>query len=320
MLDQLTYAGSRESLAAVSDHSELIFHQGDIGDGALLAALLAEFQPQAILNFAAETHVDRSIDAPAPFVSTNVVGTCQLLEQSLAYWRKLPIVHQHTFRFLHISTDEVYGPIESPDRATESHAYCPSSPYAASKAAADHFVRAFRRTYGLPVLLVHPSNSYGPYQFPEKLVPLMILNAVEGNPLPIYGDGRQSRDWLFGEDLCRAIRLVLEQGELGESFHVASGCEQTNLELVQQICALVDRLQPDLPHVPCTNLIQQVTDRPGHDIRYALDTEKIRDLGWNPRVVLATGLERTVRWYLENHTWVAEVAAKFDRTRRLGRE
>ncbi len=318
VLDKLTYAGSRASLATVGDDPRLVFRHGDIGDGSLVAALVAEFRPQAIVNFAAETHVDRSIDAPSPFVSTNVVGTWQLLEQTLGYWRNLTATKQQAFRFLHISTDEVFGPIVAPNRATEASPCRPSSPYAASKAAADHFVRSYHRTYGLPVLLVHPSNNYGPFQFPEKLIPLVILNAAEGKPLPIYGDGRQSRDWLYGEDLCRAIRDVLERGEPGDSFNVASGVERSNEELVRQICELVDRRLPNQPHGSSAKLIEHVADRPGHDNRYALDTTKICKLGWSPRVDLATGLEQTVRWYLENRAWVAEVTARFDRTRRLG--
>jgi len=318
VLDKLTYAGNRASLAEVADPSRLVFRHGDIGDGSLVAALLAEFRPRAIVSFAAETHVDRSIDAPAPFVATNVVGTSQLLEQSLAYWRKLTGAGQGAFRFLHISTDEVFGPIESPGSANESSPYNPSSPYAASKAAADHFVRSYQRTYGLPTLILHPTNNYGPFQFPEKLVPLMILNAVEGKPLPIYGDGKQARDWLFGEDLCRAVALVLEQGEVGESYCVASNVEQTNEALVRQIAGLVDSTCPNLPHSPSAGLICHVADRPGHDVRYALDTAKIRKLGWRPQVEFAAGLAETVRWYLANRAWAAEVAANFDRTRRMG--
>lgn len=318
VLDKLTYAGNRASLAAVTDESRLVFRQGDIGDGPLVAALLSEFNPAAIVNFAAETHVDRSIDAPAPFVATNVVGTSLLLEQALAYWRNLDEAGQGGFRFLHISTDEVFGPIASPGSANESSPYNPSSPYAASKAAADHFVRSYQRTYGLPTLIVHPTNNYGPFQFPEKLVPLMILNAVEGKPLPLYGDGKQTRDWLFGEDLCRAVSLVLEHGEVGESYCVASGVEQTNEALVRQIAELVDGICPSMPHAPSVELIQHVADRPGHDVRYALDTTKIRKLGWRPHVESGAGLAETVRWYLANRAWAAEVAASFDRTRRIG--
>jgi len=318
VLDKLTYAGTRASLASVADDSRLVFRHGDIGDGSLVGSLLAEFQPQAIINFAAETHVDRSIDQPAPFVSTNIVGTWQLLDQTLANWRQLPESKRQAFRFLHISTDEVFGPIDAPERATEALPYRPSSPYAASKSAADHFVRSYHRTYGLPVLLMHPSNNYGPFQFPEKLVPLVILNALEDRQIPLYGDGRQARDWLFGEDLCRAICVVLRDGRPGDAFNVASGVDRTNEDIVRQICELVDRLNPGLRHAPCAKLITHVADRPGHDARYALDTTKICGLGWKPRVELAAGLEQTVRWYLDSRAWVAEVAANFDRTRRLG--
>jgi dTDP-glucose 4,6-dehydratase len=317
VLDKLTYAGSRASLAEVADDSSLIFRQGDIGDSSLVASLLDEFRPRSIVNFAAETHVDRSIDAPAPFVATNVVGTWQLLEAALAHWRQLPADERQAFRFLQISTDEVFGPIVAPQLAGENSPYRPSSPYAASKAAADHFVRSYHRTYGLPVLLVHPSNNYGPFQFPEKLIPLTILNAVEGKPLPIYGDGRQSRDWLYGEDLCRAIELVLERGTPGESFNVASGVEWTNKELIREICTLIDRQQPP-PQGSSAGRIVHVADRPGHDARYALDTAKIRSLGWSPRVELAAGLPQTVRWYLEHRAWVAAVTKEFDLTRRIG--
>lgn len=319
VLDKLTYAGNRASLAEVADaSSRLVFRHGDIGDSSFVAALLSEFKPTAIVNFAAETHVDRSIDAPAPFVATNVVGTWQLLEQSLAYWRKLDRAGQGAFRFLHISTDEVFGPIEPPASANESSPYNPSSPYAASKAAADHFVRSYQRTYGLPTLIVHPTNNYGPFQFPEKIVPLMILNALEGKPLPLYGDGQQRRDWLFGEDLCRAVELVLNRGQVGESYNVATGIEMTNEELVRTIAVFVDRLGPDSPDGPSIARIVHVDDRPGHDVRYALDTAKIRSLGWKPRWGPSTGLLQAVEWYLANRAWSAEVAANFDRTRRMG--
>jgi dTDP-glucose 4,6-dehydratase len=318
VLDKLTYAGNRASLAEVADESRLEFRLGDIGDGPLVAALCAEFKPRAVINFAAETHVDRSIDAPAPFVATNVVGTAQLLEQSFAYWRRLTTAEQGAFRFLHISTDEVFGPINAPASANESSPYNPSSPYAASKAAADHFVRSYQRTYGLPTLIVHPTNNYGPFQFPEKLVPLMILNAVEGKPLPLYGDGQQRRDWLFGEDLCRAVELVLERGQIGESYNVGTGIEMTNEELVRIVATFIDRLIPDSPHGPSIERIVHVADRPGHDVRYALDTTKIHSLGWKPKWRPSTGLLRVVEWYLANRAWAAEVAANFDRTRRIG--
>jgi dTDP-glucose 4,6-dehydratase len=270
------------------------------------------------VNFAAETHVDRSIDAPAPFVATNVVGTAELLEVARGYWNRLPGGPRQQFRFLHVSTDEVYGPIEAPNRAPETAAYWPSSPYAASKAAGDHFVRAYHRTYGVPVLVVHPSNCYGPFQFPEKLIPLAILNAVEGRPIPVYGDGRQQRDWMFGEDLCRAVRLILEHAAPGESFNVAPGEERTNLEAIRQVCATVDRVLSRKQGESSAERITHVTDRPGHDNRYALDTERVRELGWAPRVPFSEGLDATVRWYIANSAWREEVGSRFDRSQRLG--
>jgi dTDP-glucose 4,6-dehydratase len=318
VLDKLTYAGSLASLSSVRDQERFVFRWGDIGDATLVAALLREFHPQAIVNFAAESHVDRSIDAPAPFVSTNVVGTWQLLETACDYWRLLPAGERLSFRFLHVSTDEVFGPIAAGQAATEHSAYRPSSPYAASKAAADHFVRAYDRTYGLPTIVVHPSNCYGPRQFPEKLVPLVILNALDGLSVPVYGDGLQRRDWLHAEDLCRAVRLALRQAAPGESLTVAGGAERTNLELVGEICRLVDRLVPGLPHAPSASLMTHVEDRPGHDARYAMDATQIRRLGWRPQVELSAGLEQTVRWYVDHRDWVDEVAAQFDRSRRLG--
>jgi dTDP-glucose 4,6-dehydratase len=318
VLDKLTYAGSLASLASVCDNERFVFRWGDIADAKLVAALLREFQPQAIVNFAAESHVDRSIDAPAPFVSTNVVGTWHLLEAARDYWSLLPSSNRLAFRFLHVSTDEVFGPIAAGQAATQRWPYRPSSPYAASKAAADHFVRAYDHTYGLPTIVVHPSNCYGPRQFPEKLVPLTILNAVDGLPVPVYGDGLQRRDWLYTADLCRAVRLALRKAPPGESLTVAGGSERTNLDLVSEICRLVDRLRPGLPHAPAASLITHVEDRPGHDARYALDTAQIRRLGWRPQVKLSDGLEESVRWYIDHRDWVDEVAAKFDRTRRLG--
>lgn len=318
VLDKLTYAGNMQSLASGADDPQFVFRRGDIGDRKLVAALLAEFQPWAIVNFAAETHVDRSIDAPAPFVATNIVGTACLTEAAHAWWRQLPDEARDRFRFVHISTDEVFGPIADAQRAGESAAYRPSSPYAASKAAADHLVRAYHRTYGLPVLVVHPSNCYGPFQFPEKLVPLVILNALERRMIPIYGDGQQQRDWLFAEDLCRAVGLVLRRGTVGESYNVATEAEQTNLQLVQVLCAAADRHSRSQPSRPSSELIEFVADRPGHDRRYALESAKIRALGWAPHVALADGLDATVRWYVENGAWVDEVAQRFDRTQRMG--
>jgi dTDP-glucose 4,6-dehydratase len=318
VLDKLTYAGSVSSLAGVLDESRFIFRRGDIGDRAVVAGLLDEFQPRAIVNFAAETHVDRSIDAPAPFVATNVSGTACLAEAALGYWRRLESKARDAFRFFHISTDEVFGPIPSPEWATESAPYRPSSPYAASKAAGDHLLRAYHRTYGLPVLVVHPSNCFGPFQFPEKLVPLAVLNALEGKAIPVYGDGGQQRDWLFAEDLCRAVRLVLQRGAPGESYNIAAGEERTNLELIRAICAEVERCGPSVSRQSTAELITHVADRPGHDRRYALDSSKIHQLGWEPRIDFAAALSATVRWYVENRAWVDEVTAQFDRTRRMG--
>jgi len=318
-LDKLTYAGCLDSLADVAANPRHVFVQGDVADGPLVRRLLEEHRPWAIVNFAAESHVDRSIDGPAAFVQTNVVGTFQLLEAAWEYWTGLPGPVRDRFRFLHVSTDEVFGPLGPSQRATETTAYAPRSPYAASKAAADHFVRAYFHTYGLPVLLTNSTNNYGPYQFPEKLIPLVVLNAVEGKPLPVYGDGQQVRDWLHVEDHCRAIRLVLAHAAPGSQYNVGADCPRTNLDVVRAICRLVDRLRPTLPHAPCESLIQFVADRPGHDRRYAVDASKIRrELGWKPRLDFDSGLEQTVRWYLENGRWAQRIAAGAYRGERLG--
>ena len=283
-LDKLTYAGNLDSLCPVTDSPDYLFMQGDIGDAQLVAELLADRQPVAIVNFAAESHVDRSIDGPAQFVQTNVVGTCNLLAAALEYWRSLEDTAQSHFRFLHVSTDEVYGSLGPTGYFTETTPYAPSSPYSASKAASDHFVRAYHHTYGLPAVITNCSNNYGPHQFPEKLIPLMILNALEGKPLPVYGDGQNVRDWLFVEDHCEAICTVLEKGAPGEVYNIGGDCERANLEIVETICDIVDRLRPGLPHAPCRDLITFVTDRPGHDRRYAIDASKIRQqLGWQPK-------------------------------------
>jgi len=288
-------------------------------DGPLVSRLLSEHRPRAVVNFAAESHVDRSIDRPAAFVETNVVGTFRLLEAARRHWSTLAEPQQSEFRFLHVSTDEVYGSLGPTGLFSEETPYAPNSPYSASKAAADHFVRAYHHTYGLPALVTNCSNNYGPYQFPEKLIPLMILNALEGKPLPVYGDGQQVRDWLYVEDHCRAIRTVLARGTPGEVYNVGGNCEQANLDVVNTICAIVDRLRPDLPHRPCSSLITFVTDRPGHDRRYAIDVGKIRrQLGWEPREDFQSGLERTVRWYIENQTWVQRVTSGKYRRERLG--
>ncbi|HUT93894.1 MAG TPA: dTDP-glucose 4,6-dehydratase [Thermoguttaceae bacterium] len=319
-LDKLTYAGNLDSLADVADNPLHRFVQGDICDGPLVSRLLAEHRVRAVVNFAAESHVDRSIDRPAAFVDTNVVGTFHLLEAARRYWNDLGEPERSAFRFLHVSTDEVYGSLGPVGLFTEKSPYAPNSPYSASKAAADHFARAYHHTYGLPVLVTNCSNNYGPYQFPEKLIPLMILNAAEGKPLPVYGDGQQVRDWLYVGDHCRAIRMVLARGTPGETYNIGASCQRTNLEVVQSITATVDRLCPDLPHGPCSSLVDFVTDRPGHDRRYAIDASKIRhQLGWEPQVDFPSGLEQTVRWYLENQAWVERVTSgEYRRRERLG--
>jgi dTDP-glucose 4,6-dehydratase len=318
-LDKLTYAGNLDSLASVADHPGYVLAEGDIGDRPLVERLLTEHQPTAIVNFAAESHVDRSIEGPADFVETNVLGTCELLAAARAYWGALPKAEQKAFRFLHVSTDEVYGSLGKTGAFTEQSRYAPNSPYAASKAASDHFVRAYHHTYGLPAVITNCSNNYGPYQFPEKLIPLMILNALEGKPLPVYGDGQQVRDWLFVEDHCEALRAVLARGRLGEVYNIGGNCELANLDVVRGICEVVGRLRPDLPHAPCSNLITYVADRPGHDRRYAIDASKIKsELGWSPRRDFKSGLEATVRWYLENPGWVARIATGVYQRQRLG--
>jgi dTDP-glucose 4,6-dehydratase len=319
VLDRLTYAGNMESLGSVLNHPRFYFVQGDIGDRGLVDDLLRAHDIVAVVHLAAESHVDRSIDQPDIFVQTNVVGTYQLLTAALAYWRDSSVSVRKQFRFVHVSTDEVYGSLGPTGRFSETTPYAPNSPYAASKAAADHFVRAYHSTYGLPVLITNCSNNYGPRQFPEKLVPLMILNAIEGKPLPVYGDGKNIRDWLFVEDHCRALRAVLARGRPGDVYCIGGDCEVTNLEIILQICATVDRLCPGLPHAPCESLIEFVADRPGHDRRYGMDAGKIRlDLGWSAEVELRDGLERTVRWYLENQTWVQNAARGHYRRERLG--
>ena len=318
-LDRLTYAGNLDSLADVIDDPLHVFVEGDICDGPLLGRLLEEHRPGAVVNFAAESHVDRSIDRPDAFVETNVVGTFRLLEAALSYWNRLPAAEQSRFRFLHVSTDEVYGSLGPTGQFTEETAYAPNSPYSASKAASDHFARAYHQTYGLPVLVTNCSNNYGPYQFPEKLIPLMILNALEGKPLPVYGDGQQIRDWLYVEDHCRAIRVVLSRGTPGDVYNIGGNCERANLKVVETICEIVDRLRTDLPHTPCSSLITFVADRPGHDRRYAIDSGKIQSqLGWKPLEDFESGLARTVQWYLDNPTWVERITSGKYRRQRLG--
>jgi dTDP-glucose 4,6-dehydratase len=318
-LDALTYAGNLDTLAPISEDPNHVFVRGSIGDRPLVDRLLAEYRPQAIVNFAAETHVDRSIDGPKAFIQTNVVDTLELLEVALAYRDGLVGVEREEFRFLQVSTDEVYGSLGARGFFTEESPYAPNSPYAASKAASDHLVRAYHHTYGLPTLTTNCSNNYGPYQFPEKLIPLMIYNALRGEALPVYGDGRQVRDWLYVKDHCRAIATVLEWGRIGEVYNVGGHNERTNLEVVRTICGLLDELAPDSPFVPHESLIAFVADRPGHDRRYAIDAGKIeRELGWIPRETFETGLEKTVRWYLENRGWCERVLSGSYRGERLG--
>jgi dTDP-glucose 4,6-dehydratase len=309
-LDKLTYAGNLENLAALKNDSRHIFVQGDIGDRALVEKLLKQHRPRAIVNFAAESHVDRSIHGPEDFIQTNVVGTFHLLEETRGYWAGLPEAEKAGFRFLHVSTDEVYGSLGPNDPAfTETTPYAPNSPYSASKAASDHLVRAYHHTYGLPTLTTNCSNNYGPYQFPEKLIPLMILNATRGKPLPIYGDGMNVRDWLYVGDHCTAIREVLARGRLGETYNIGGWNEKPNLEIVKTVCALLDELRPD-PAGPHERLVTYVKDRPGHDRRYAIDARKIeRELGWRPAETFDTGIRKTVRWYLDNLAWVEHVAS-----------
>ena len=308
-LDKLTYAGNLSTLAPLAKDPRHIFIQGDIGDSTLVTDLLQEHRPRAIINFAAESHVDRSIHGPADFIQTNILGSFNLLECTRMYWNSLSTEERQQFRFLHVSTDEVYGSLGASDAAfKETTAYEPNSPYSASKAASDHLVRAWFHTYGLPVLTTNCSNNYGPYHFPEKLIPLVILNALNGNPLPIYGDGMQVRDWLYVGDHCAAIRRVLEKGALGETYNVGGWNEKANLEVVKTICAILDELRPRPNGGSYVEQIRFVTDRPGHDRRYAIDASKLeRELGWKPAETFATGIRKTVEWYLANPEWVAGV-------------
>jgi len=318
-LDALTYAGNRDTLRSLAGDGAHEFVHGDIGDRALVARLLAEHKPDAIVNFAAESHVDRSIDGPAAFVQTNVVGTLALLEASLEYWRALTLDRQDSFRFLHVSTDEVYGSLGPVGRFTEETPYAPNSPYSASKAASDHLVRAFHHTYGMPVLTTNCSNNYGPYQFPEKLVPLMIMKALRGEPLPVYGDGRNVRDWLYVRDHCRAIQRVLEIGRPGEVYNVGGDAERENIQVVKQILKLVDERRPLADGSRRDGLITYVKDRPGHDRRYAIDASKIkRELGWRQTESFESGLAKTIDWYLDNAEWVGRVMDGSYRLERLG--
>jgi dTDP-glucose 4,6-dehydratase len=308
-LDKLTYAGNPQNLASLAGNPAHFFVQGDIGDAALITRLLQEHQPRAVLNFAAESHVDRSIHGPGEFIQTNIVGTFHLLESVRAYWGALPAEAKAAFRFLHVSTDEVYGSLAKTDPAfAETNRYEPNSPYSASKAASDHLVRAYHHTYGLPVLTTNCSNNYGPYHFPEKLIPLMIVNAQAGKPLPVYGDGQQIRDWLYVKDHCSAIRRVLEAGVVGETYNVGGWNEKPNLDIVHTVCALLDELKPRADGKPYKEQITYVTDRPGHDRRYAIDARKIeQQLGWTPAETFETGIRKTVQWYLDNPQWVDNV-------------
>lgn len=318
-LDKLTYAGNLDSLVPVLDNPNHIFVKGSIRDRTLVAELLNKYRPCAVVNLAAESHVDRSIDSPAEFIQTNIVGTFELLEAVRAYWSMLKSDERDGFRFLHVSTDEVYGSLGAEGFFTEETPYAPSSPYSASKAASDHLVRAYHYTYGLPVLNTNCSNNYGPYQFPEKLIPLMILNAIEGKPLPVYGDGQNIRDWLYVEDHCRAICTVLEKGRPGQFYNIGGHYEKTNLEVVRTICTILDALLPNSDFIPHYSLITFVNDRPGHDRRYAIDASKIkRELSWEPIETFDTGLRRTVQWYLDNLDWCKSVLDGTYRHERLG--
>lgn len=307
-LDKLTYAGNLSNLAALANDQRHVFVQGDINDRTLVAKLFQEHRPTAVIHFAAESHVDRSIHGPGEFVQTNVVGTYSLLEETRAYWSGLDESEKSRFRCLHVSTDEVYGSLGSTDPAfSETTPYAPNSPYAASKAASDHLVRAWHHTYGLPVITTNCSNNYGPWQFPEKLIPLMILNALNGKPLPVYGDGKNVRDWLYVGDHCAGIRTALAKGRPGETYNIGGYSEKTNIEVVHTVCAILDELRP--AGAPHAKLITFVKDRPGHDRRYAIDAAKIqRELGWAPREKFETGLRKTVAWYLDNMPWVNQVA------------
>jgi len=308
-LDILTYAGNLMNLESLQDDPDYIFIQGDIGDRSMVQDILEKHQPSAVVNFAAESHVDRSIDGPEDFIQTNVVGTFHLLEEVRRYWNSLEGEAKEGFRILHVSTDEVYGSLGPEDLPFhEQTPYAPNSPYSASKASSDHLIRAYHHTYGLPTLTTNCSNNYGPMQFPEKLIPLIILNALNGESLPIYGDGLNVRDWLYVEDHCEALHVVLEKGQVGEMYNIGGHCEKTNLDVVRTVCKLLDELLPDSPYLPHESLITFVKDRPGHDRRYAIDCSKIeRDLDWSPKETFATGMKKTIHWYLENPEWVESV-------------
>jgi len=315
-LDKLTYAGNLENLASLQGNTRHTFIRGDIGDATLVSSLLNEHKPRAIINFAAESHVDRSIHGPDEFIQTNIVGTFRLLETVRGYWSGLNVETKQSFRFLHVSTDEVYGSLDKGESAfSETRRYEPNSPYSASKAASDHLVRAYHHTYGLPVLTTNCSNNYGPYHFPEKLIPLMIVNALAGKPLPVYGDGLQIRDWLYVIDHCSAIRRVLEAGRVGEVYNIGGCNEKPNIEIVHTVCALLDELRPRTDGRSYRGQIAHVADRPGHDRRYAIDASKIEhELGWKPAETFETGIRKTVQWYLDNQSWVSNVQSGAYRT------
>lgn len=319
-VDKLTYAGNLESLISVSDHPRYQFTQTDICDHVSLTRLFLEFQPDIVMHLAAESHVDRSIDGPAEFINTNIVGTYTLLEVARKYWQNLSTIKKSRFKFHHISTDEVYGDLEgTTDLFTETTPYLPSSPYSASKASSDHLVRAWHRTYGLPVVITNCSNNYGPYHFPEKLIPLMILNALDGKLLPVYGNGQQIRDWLFVEDHARALYQVATEGIVGETYNIGGHNEKQNIEVVKTICKILDELKPRLEGKTYTSLITFVNDRPGHDLRYAIDASKIeRELGWKPQESFETGIRKTVQWYLNNLEWCQRVQDGSYQRERLG--
>jgi dTDP-glucose 4,6-dehydratase len=319
VLDKLTYAGNLDSLKPIENDPRYSFVQADILDDSKMREVIGSYRPDIIMHLAAESHVDRSIDGPGEFIQTNVVGTYTLLQAALAYWQTLSGAEKDTFRFHHISTDEVFGSLGRESYFTEETAYDPRSPYSASKAASDHLVRAWHHTFGLPVVVSNCSNNYGPYHFPEKLIPLIILNALEGKPLPVYGDGSNIRDWLYVEDHARALVRIAEQGRIGESYNVGGHNEKTNLEVVQAICTVLDEIAPDNEIGPRQNLITFVKDRPGHDQRYAVDAAKIsRDLGWTPQETFETGLAKTVRWYLDNRPWWERIRSGVYRGERLG--
>ena len=320
-LDALTYAGNLDTLASLDGNPDHVFVHGDIGDRALVSRLLVEHEPDAVVNFAAESHVDRSIDGPGAFIQTNVVGTLGLLEAVRDYWRGLQDEQRDAFRFLHVSTDEVYGSLGETGKFTETTPFAPNSPYSASKAASDHLVRAFHHTYGLPVLTTNCSNNYGPYHFPEKLIPLIIARALAGDPLPVYGDGKNVRDWLYVSDHCAAIRTVLEKGRPGETYNVGGDAERQNIEVVQTICKLLDERRPREDGQARVSQITYVADRPGHDRRYAIDASKLQaELGWRPQYTFEKGIAQTVDWYLHNQAWVTRVLDGSYRLERIGVE